>query len=336
MTDSTSYTPEQFTSISMLTKIHDGGFAELGFYFMLRDILKCKNGVIDLKALASSLGITMMRVYNFIGILEDAFIIRTTATPNGRYIDFLGMTDSEASTAKFSQDCMNYLMDYLKSHGIEAGKAKDYSDLNPEVITTAVYMGDHFQVIRDFYSTVKSTLNQCQEFQYSLAEANIPVDDNGRVVAFARGLHKIGYLSSYEYKKAPHRIITAQVDNSPEAHNFISGSWLEHYVYYKAKDILTGEYACVRNLNVTLPENEQFEFDMLICTGQNIVWVECKTGKYSPYLTKYSRIAQLLGLEAKNTILVTAETQAVDVSAAYGITCCNLEDFPEAFRKACT
>ena len=302
---------------------------------MLRDILKDKNGTIDLKALASSLGITMMRLYNFVGMLEDAFIIRTTATPNGRYIDFLGIVEHEQAV-QVSQDCIGYLGEYLKKYSIETGNAKDYRDINPDVTATALYMGEHFQQIKDFYSAVKSTLNQCQEFHYSLAEANIPLTDNSRVVAFARGLYRIGHLSSFTYKKAPHRIITAQVNNSPEAHSFISGGWLEHYVYSKAKDILTGEYACVRNLNVTLPENEQFEFDMLICQGENIIWVECKTGKYSPYLAKYSRIAKLLGFDAKNAILVTAETQAVDTTSEYGITTCNLEDFPETFRKACT
>ena len=46
------YTPEQFTSISLLAKIPEGSFSVLGFYFVLRDILKDKNGTIDLKALA--------------------------------------------------------------------------------------------------------------------------------------------------------------------------------------------------------------------------------------------------------------------------------------------
>lgn len=326
------YTSGQFTSISLLAKIPEGSFSVLGFYFVLRDILKDKNGVIDLKTLASSLGIPMMRIYSFIGILEDAFIIKTTATPNGRYIDFLGI--AEPDTPILSQKCTDYLMEYLKQHGIEAGKSSSYEDINPYIIRTADFIGNNFQKVMDFYSVLKSTLNDCQEFAYTLPST----DDIGTfnaIVSLARYMRSNELLAMYEYVKTPERLLKIQAAQTPEAHRFISGGWLEHYVHSKAVSILTGEYACVRNLNVTLPENEQFEFDMLICTGENVIWVECKSGKYSGYLAKYSRIAKLLGLDAKNVIMVTAETQAINTVPDYGITSCNLEDFPETFRKAC-
>ena len=48
-------------------------------------------------------------------------------------------------------------------------------------------------------------------------------------------------------------------------YRFISGGWLEIWTYCRAVQILTGGYACVRNLNVMLPDNEPSEFDMMIC-----------------------------------------------------------------------
>ena len=97
--------------------------------------------------------------------------------------------------------------------------------------------------------------------------------------------------------------------------------------------VIPEPYACVRNLQAVLPEGERFEFDLLVCAGKRIVWVECKTGKYSGYLAKYSRIAELLGLKRENVILAAPEANADDSES---ITCCTLEDFPEIFRKACT
>ncbi len=329
------YTSGQFTSISLLAKIPEGSFSVLGFYFVLRDILKDKNGVIDLKALASSLGIPMMRIYSFVGILEDALIIRTTATPNGRYIDFLGIPEPEQKISLPAQDCMKYLMNYLNSCGIAPGKSASYEDINPYIIKTADFIGDKFQKVRDFYSALKSTLNDCREFTYILPSTN-DIGTFNMIITLARSMRTLDLLSVYEYVKTPERLLKLQAAQTPEARSFISGGWLEHYVHSKAVSILTGEYACVRNLNVTLPENEQFEFDMLICTGENVIWVECKSGRYSPYLAKYSRIAKLLGLDAKNVIMVTAETQAINTVPDYGITSCSLEDFPETFRKVCT
>ena len=48
-------------------------------------------------------------------------------------------------------------------------------------------------------------------------------------------------------------------------YRFISGGWLETWTYCRAVQILTGGYACVRNLNVMLPGDESSEFDMMIC-----------------------------------------------------------------------
>ena len=239
----------------------------------------------------------MMRVCSFIGILEDAFIIKTTATPEGRYIDFPGIP--EPDTPILSQKCTDYLMEYLKKHGIEAGKSSSYEDINPYIIRTADFIGNNFQKVRDFYSALKSILNDCREFAYTLPST----DDIGTfnaIVSLARYMRSNELLAVFEYIKTPERLLKIQAAQTPEAHSFISGVWLEHYVHSKAVSILTGEYACIRNLNVTLPESEQFEVDMLICT------------------------------------MVTAETQAINTVPDYVITSCSLEDFPETFKKACT
>lgn len=322
-------------SITILHKLHENSFSVLGFLFILRDILGgSTEGVIDLKLLASELGVTMTKLYSFIGILEDSFIIRTYATPEGRHIELLIAPDSPKK-AYFSHECLDFLSGYLTQHGIGTSQAPHNDTANPDVIRTACYMGEHFPLIRNFYSAVKSTLNDYRKFDYSLTEANIRPEDGGRIVSFARGLKNIGCLSSYEYKKSPHRTITAQVAHSPEAHRFISGGWLEHYIHSKTLELLSEPYAFMRNINVTLPENEQFEFDLLVCIREKIIWIESKTGKYAPYLQKYSRIAKLLGLSAADVLLVTAETPAVDTVPEYGITCCNIEEFPEAFMNAC-
>ena len=322
-----SYSSEDFISLSELEKL-GGDFAALGFLSVIREVLGGKSeGIINLRVLAESLGVTIRDIYGFIGQLEDSFIIETKAEPEGRRVKILSGI-STVAPGYSSHECSDFIADYLRRHNVIPGisSSEQYS---PEIINTALYLGNNFTVIRNFYSAVKSTLNDRRQFEYSLNDANIPMSDTGRVVSFANGLKNAGFLSSCSYKKAPHRIITAQVAHTSEAHRFISGGWLETWIYCRVLQILAGGYACLRNLHVTLPENEASEFDIMVCSGENIFWVEAKTAKYSAYLPKYSRIAGILGLNPSNAFLVSPEAPSCEIQQ--GITCCNLEGFPQAF-----
>ena len=329
------YARGNFISISALEKL-SGNFEALGFLWVLREILGGKNeGVINLHSLADSLGVNIRDVYGFIGQLEDSFIIATRAETDGRHIKIL-IAPKLHEASYFSQEYSDFIADYLRRHNVTPGKSQNEQP-SQLAVNTALFMGNNFTAIKAFYSAAKSTLNDRREFQFSLNDANISPTDNGRVVSFANGLKNAGLFSSYSYKKSPHRIITAQVANTSEAHRFISGGWLEIWTYCRAIQILTGSYSCVRNLNVMLPENEPSEFDIMVCTRGNIFWIEAKTSRYSAYIPKYSRIAEILGLPPSNAILVSPDSPLREIQQ--GITCCSLEGFPAVFSEslnACT
>ena len=325
-----SFTRENFISLSALEKL-SGNFEALGFLWVLREILGGKSeGVINLHSLAESIGVNIRDIYGFIGQLEDSFIIATHAESEGRRVKIL-ISQAVHEASSFSQECSDFIADYLRKHNISQG-VSSHEQESPESIRTALYLGNNFSLLKDFYSAVKSTLNDRREFEYSLNDANIPLADNGRIVSFANGLKNAGFLSSYSYKKSPHRIITAQVANTSEAHRFISGGWLEIWTYCRAIQILTGSYSCVRNLNVMLPENEPSEFDIMVCTRGNIFWIEAKTSRYSAYIPKYSRIAEILELPPANAILVSPDAPSCEIQQ--GITCCNLGGFPQVFSES--
>ena len=320
------YSRENFESMLALEKL-GGDFAALGFLWVLREILGGKSeGIVDLKALASSLNVNIGEIYSFIGHLEDSFIISTNAEPEGRRIKILVGSETEEAVC-LSQDCADFLTNYLSNHGIIPRKPLHNQEDNEIFRKAALNLGNNFALLKGFYSAVKSTLNDHHEFTYSLNDDNIALTDTGRITQFANGLNILGFLSSYSYKKSPHRIITSQVAANPEAHRFISGGWLEEWAYCRAISSINEPYSYFRNLNATLPENEAFEFDIIICKGEKIFWSEAKTARYSAYVPKYSRIAGLLELPASNVILVSPDAPSRETQQ--GITCCNLEGFPE-------
>ena len=329
------YSRDNFISTSALKKL-DGDFAALGFLFVLREILGGKSeGVIDLKALSSSLRVTLAKIYELTGILEDSFVISTRAEKDGRHIKLLTVPAAQEA-GHVSQECSDFITDYLRRHGVIPGKSQNEQE-SPAAVSTALFMGNNFQTIKAFYSAVKSTLNDRREFTYFLNDNDTSSAGAARITSFANGLKNAGFLSSCSYKKSPQRTITAQVANTSEAHRFISGTWLETWTYCRAVQALTGGYACVRNLNVMLPGGENSEFDLLICRDGNLFWVESKTARYSAYLPKYSRIAQILELPPSRAFLVSPDVPSAEIQQ--GITCCNLETFPAALSEslmACT
>lgn len=324
------YSSEKFMSMSSLDKL-GGDFSALGFLWVLHDVLGGKSeGVVDLKSLASSLGVSMAEVYGYIGVLEDSFVIATHAEREGRRVRILTEASRSQEAVSTKPDTVNFITDYLTQRGIIPKAVPKHED-NPLKLKTAINLGDNFATLRGFYSVLKSTLNDRREFTYSMNDDNIPPADGTRITSLANALHNMGMLSAYEYKKSPRRTITAKIADTPDAHRFISGEWLELWTYSRTVSDLAGPYECVRNLSVMLPGDEPFEFDLLICSGGNLFWVEAKTAKYSSYITKYSRIAGLLGRSPANAFLVAPDA-AKDSSQS--ITCCNLEDFPGLFRES--
>jgi hypothetical protein len=92
----------------------------------------------------------------------------------------------------------------------------------------------------------------------------------------------------------------------------------------------------MKNPNIILPGNENFEFDFLLMVGDNIFWIEAKTGEYMEYVAKYSRVAKLMGLNRNSNMLVLVDTPKPDdnISARYDMSCCSVDEFPEVFRMS--
>ena len=325
------YSRENFMSMSALEKL-GGDFSALGFLWVLHDVLGGKSeGIVNLKSLASSLNVSMSEVYSYVGVLEDSFVIATRAETEGRRIKLLTVPAVQEA-ACVSQECSDFITDYLRRHNVIPGKSSYSQEENAVLSKTALNLGNNFALLSGFYSTMKSTLNDRKEFTYSLSDNNIILNDTTKITGFANGLNILGFFSSYVYKKSPQRTITAKIASAPEAHRFISGGWLEEWIYCRAVQILTGNYACVRNINVMLPGGGASEFDLVICARRNIFWIEAKTAHYSSFVQKYSHIAEILGLPPANAFLVSPDSPSCEIQQ--GITCCNLEGFPKVFESS--
>ncbi|MBQ9564230.1 MAG: hypothetical protein IJU98_01460 [Synergistaceae bacterium] len=336
----------------------------MGMIFVLMDILKGhEEGLIHVNQLAQALDIGKPSLFAQLENLESAGLLRTISSSRaGRHIELLtpnllrhsalDLFPSGASGnlltpthnkveigGQFTQKRLDFLYSYLKEHCVEVVSIPDETKLPSNVAQIATFLGKYFPYVHTFYDVMKTTLNDCAEFRYSLAK--LPSRDITHTLNFCKMLQSAGFLASFEYRRSQQRSIIARVSRSPNAINFLSGGWLEHYIRDKVISILTTHpaslslpYAFMKNPNVILPGGEHFELDFLLCVGQRVFWIEAKTGEYMTYLPKYSRVAKLLGLGRTTSMLVSVDTLAPDdnLTIRYNLSCCNMDEFPDVFR----
>ena len=247
---------------------------------------------------------------------------------NLKNIDGLYEPELKEADGKFSRDSLKFLINYLKGSGIEISYIGEGAG-DKIFIEAASYLGKYLKYLNNFYLTLKSTLNDCAEFSYSLQK--LPAQNVSHIMHFCKLLTDAGLLAASEYQKAPRSRIVARVSKMTGAVNFLSGGWLEYYVRDKIISIITTHPA---TLDMPYAFLKNCEFDFLLCLGEKIFWIEAKTGGYENFLQRYSRIAKLLNLNRLSSMLVCAERleEEKNLTANYNISCCSVDEFPDVFR----
>jgi DNA-binding Lrp family transcriptional regulator len=357
------YASTEFASVQAMISLK--GFAPLGMLFILMDILGGgEEGLIRVNRLANALGIGKPAMLAQLKNLEEAGLTRTvSSSQRGRHIELLihnlmnarKLRDAPGgepptlalnvlprnAPPNFSLEKLKALQNYLADRDIRVVSLPDESELDPRLTQIAAFLGKYLAYIQPFYTRLKATLSTAEEIHFSL------LNYRGREVThtlnFCKMLKDIGFLAMYAYRRSPHCKIVARLARLPAAINFLSGGWLEHYIRDRVVTILATHpstmetpFAFMKNPRIVLPGNEDFEFDFLLMVANSVFWIEAKTGEYMDYIAKYARVSKLLGLNRNNNLLVLVDAPKPDanISARYGLSCCNVDEFSEVFRLA--
>lgn len=150
-------------------------------------------------------------------------------------------------------------------------------------------------------------------------------------------LHKLAFLTEYHYQKSPAFQLHATPSTIPRALNFYSGQWLERFVKTQVVSLLRGKslkFSYICNVQVTLPNGDDFELDMLFEAEGEVFWLEAKTGDYRRHIEKYSKMAKIIGLDCSHTFMILADSAVTDnltrdLSNLFGMTVVRIEKFAE-------
>ncbi|OON95213.1 MAG: hypothetical protein ATN36_08965 [Epulopiscium sp. Nele67-Bin005] len=158
---------------------------------------------------------------------------------------------------------------------------------------------------------IKRHVSPREKFEFSIKGLQNQTMNVNR--SFGDQLLKSKVLSSYVYKKSPKCIIEAQLSKDGKYQNFITGGWLEIFVKHNILQILKHakitKYEIISNVDITLPSGEKTELDIVLHINQEIFWIECKTGGYQEYISKYNQFIKNYNLNSQNCFLVTVETE---------------------------
>jgi hypothetical protein len=200
---------------------------------------------------------------------------------------------------------------FLAGAGITLRNAGEPQEHDEVLDRIALLMGTRYPHIRLVYQHIKRSLTNGETFTVSLSGCG------DRCIAdstqLCTELRRLAFLEYYDYRRAPQFKLTARPSRTPIAYNFFTGGWLERFTRaHLSKVLLTSNipFAIVHNAQVVLPEDRNFEFDLLLSvgTGGRILWFETKTADYQERIYRYSVLARSMNLPPEQVHLILLET----------------------------
>ncbi len=196
----------------------------------------------------------------------------------------------------------------LDSRNVRVRGVPAPSPADPLLGRLALFLASRYHHLRPVLDRIKRTMQTGGAWHYKMAGR--PPEEIASCCQFCHHLHGIAYLSEYRYHRSPRCLIEGRSSTAPEAQNFFSGQWLERAIRQQlsllaAQDGL--EISMLANAQVVLPNQNDFELDLLASIGGVLLWIECKTADYQSYVRKYSRVARMLNLGKEHSILVLTD-----------------------------
>ncbi|WP_448524939.1 hypothetical protein [Parathermosynechococcus lividus] len=203
----------------------------------------------------------------------------------------------------------------------------------------SLYLGERYDALSGLLGKIKRAMQNGAPFTESLKGR--PQQDVSSACQFCTLLHDVAFLEQYQYLRSPTYLIRAKTTTLPKAQRFFGGQWLERFVLQKVKAVyaqvgseVTEELGLEYLINpqITLPNGDDFELDILAAIGSSIYWIEAKSGDYQQHVAKYSKFARLLGLDFDHSFMVLTDVPDVRcdaLSSLFSMTVCTLRTFEE-------
>jgi hypothetical protein len=246
----------------------------------------------------------------------------------GQVVDSPDETEEEKALAVY---------DWLTARGITVKNYREQSAVDAVFDQLAMFLGERFKNLSRIYESIKRSLSQGGSVTLNLSSSS--QSEIAESTQFCTMLYSYAFLSSYHYNK-PTKTIYAAPQRVGKVINFFTGGWFERYIYLKIFSFLVQnrlEFTCLLNPQITFPNGDDFELDVLFLVNNQPLWLECKTGEYQTHVAKYSNARKVLGIPKQRAVLVVldiSEDISENLTSLYDITVANENNFTKAVLAA--
>lgn len=251
-----------------------------------------------------------------------------SATPLEQVVESPDETEEENALAVY---------DWLIAKGITVKNYREQSAADTVFDQLAVFLGERFKNLLRVHEFIRRNLSTGSSFTLNLSSSR--QEEIADSTQFCTMLSSYAFLSSYKYNKYT-KTIYATPQRVGRVINFFTGGWFERYIYLRILSLLSQnglEFTCLLNPQITFPNGDDFELDLLFLIDDQPLWVECKTGDYQAYITKYSDTRRLLSIPKSRAILVILDIPndlTANLTNLYDITVANENNFLEKICAA--
>ena len=231
------------------------------------------------------------------------------------------------------------LISFLNSRGIQVKSTRRKCASDAIIDKLSRFLGDRYEVLSALHDKIKRAMQSGDTIHLNLNDKT-PQEINTNC-QYCRLLYEIAFLEEYQYYRSPERSIEAKTTTFPKAQRFFSGQWLERYTLQRVEAVRTKigkklDSECLVNTHIVLPNDTNFEMDILSRFGSKVYWIEAKSAEYQKYIAKYSNFARLLGLDQEHTFLVLPKANKdlyKTLSSLFSISVCDIRSFEEKFLE---
>ena len=253
--------------------------------------------------------------------------------------DLIPSVSSELEESTLAINDITKLQNFLSSRGISIKTIPPDQESDETLDKIALFIGSRLESVKGVLDSIKANMNAGRAFSLNLRnESQQAVADTTNLCT---NLYNLAFLTAYRYQKSPAYQLYATPSTAHRALNFYSGQWLERFVKTQVVSLLQSkslEFSYVCNAQISLPNGDDFELDMVFETEDVIFWLEAKTGDYRKHIEKYSKMAKIIGLDRLHTFMILADgavtdNLAQDLSDLFGMTVVRIEKFAEQLTK---
>jgi hypothetical protein len=227
-----------------------------------------------------------------------------------------------------------FLNSFIKSSGMTILRLLDMPHAGSIHERIASAIGDSYDDIEPFLKALKYSASN--KIPVTISTFKFTKQAKAKCVTLGNLLFKNAMLENYYFKQEKNQIY-AKMSENPSVINFITGHWMEIYIFNTLQNMLdsyrkqyNSEIETYGNLQISLPDGNNFELDILGFINAQPLWIECKTGLFQDSITKYKNFGSKFHIPHQNSLMVISgisDEQASSISEIHGFNICTLRNF---------